>query len=212
MTALIGKTFDTGILLVADTRITNRGLATFKDDEKKIIVLNKRLVFAYAGVKNIIDRGLEELRKSATTGSTEEIMGEAKRLFSAALASFKKSYPGQSYATVIVFAGFKENDQTFACYFSSDDNFTKHSPLQVFFKTFPNKEMPLLRDFLTYQIDYSKQDIDYFVQKFTLAIRRLKNRYVSKNAYAVYLSQAEILEIKISGQGKYIIHRLAIND
>ena len=74
---------------MADKRITYRGTLELHDDEKKIIMLNEKVVFAYAGVKNIIDVGLAKLKEfSLATNSLKEIISESQKLFSAALDQF----------------------------------------------------------------------------------------------------------------------------
>src|SRR5688572_3821252 len=101
MTALIGKKFEDSVLIMADKRITYRGTKKFSDDEKKIIVLNHNVIFAYAGVKNVIDLPLEELKAfTKKTNSLEKIEAHAKKLFFASLNVFKKVNPEQDYATV----------------------------------------------------------------------------------------------------------------
>ena len=80
MTAIIGKKFKDGILIMADKRITYRGTQEVYDNEKKIFVLNNRLLFAYAGVKNIIDIGLDELiNYSNSTDSLEDIIHHSQK-------------------------------------------------------------------------------------------------------------------------------------
>lgn len=81
--------FENSILIMADKRITYRGTLELHDDEKKIIMLNEKVVFAYAGVKNIIDVGLAKLKEfSLATNSLKEIISESQKLFSAALDQF----------------------------------------------------------------------------------------------------------------------------
>lgn len=205
MTAIIGKKFKDGILIMADKRITYRGTQEVYDNEKKIFVLNNRLLFAYAGVKNIIDTGLDELKNySNSTKSLEDIINHSQKIFSSSLNFFKKSYPKQGYATVYVLAGFNDHSETFVFYFSSDDNFQKKYPLEFFYKTFPNTETLTLRDYLTTEVDRSNNDVNYCIQKFSFAIRKINNDMVGNTAYSIFLSRKGVWEIDIDENGEYI--------
>lgn len=203
MTALIGKMFEDSVLIMADKRITYRGTEKFSDDEKKIIVLNHKVIFAYAGVKNVIDLPLEKLKTFARkTNSLEKIEDYAKNLFSASLNVFKKLNPEQDYATVYILAGFAGDGLPRVTYFSSDDDFQKGNLLEFFYKTFPNAEKNFLRNFLINEVDNSKKSIKYYIRKFSLAIRQINNVKVGKNAYAIFLSKKGLLEIDINKHGK----------
>lgn len=204
MTALIGKTFEDGVLIMADKRITYRGTANFRDDEKKIIALNQNVIFAFAGVKNVIEMPLEELKTfSLKTYSLEEIEVHAQKLFSTSLELFKNLYPEQEYVTVYVLAGFTADGMPRVTYFSSDDNFQKSNLLDFFYKTFPNTEMMYLRRFLLNEVDVSRRNINYFIRKFSSAIRQINNEKVSKNAYSIFLSKKGLFEIDIDKNGKF---------
>lgn len=206
MTAIIGRKFNDGILIMADKRITYRGTQEVYDNEKKIFVLNNRLLFAYAGVKNIIDMGLDQLISySTSTDSLEDIINYSQKIFKSSLYFFEKSHPKQRYDTVYVLAGFNENSETFVFYFSSDDDFQKKYPLEFFFKSFPNTEALNLRSYLTNQVDCSNNDINYYIQKFSSAIRKISNDndMVGNTAYSIFLSKKEIWEIDISENGGY---------
>ncbi|WP_026575028.1 hypothetical protein [Bacillus sp. UNC438CL73TsuS30] len=206
MTALIGKKFEDSVLIMADKRITFRGTDKFSDDEKKIIVLNHNVIFAFAGVKNVIDWPLEELKTFASkTNSLEEIEAQAQKLFCASLDLFKKLNPEQDYATVYILAGFIADDLPRVTYFSSDDDFQKGNLLDFFYKAFPNTEMTFLREFLINEVEVSKKNIKYYIRKFSSAIRQINNSKVSKNTYSIFLSKKGLLEIEINEQGKYTI-------
>ncbi len=212
MTALIGKKFEDGVLIMADKRITYRGTANFNDDEKKIIVLNQNVIFAFAGVKNVIDIPLEELKTFALgTNSLEEISAEAQKLYSASLKSFKKLYPEQDYSTVYLLAGFDTDGMPRVTYFSSDDYFQKRNPLDFFYKTFPNSEMMNLRSFLLSKVDISRININYYIRKFSLAIRKINNAKVSQNAYSIFLSKKGLFEIDIDKNGKFKMIKLNLD-
>jgi hypothetical protein len=212
MTALIGKKFDNGVLIMADKRITYRGTDKFSDDVKKIIALNKNVIFAFAGVKNIIDLCIEELKTfSLRTSSLEEIAVHSQKIFSTALMIFKKSHPKQDYATVYILSGFNGNGEPFVSYFSSDDDFQKSYPLDYFFKTFPNTEMVYLRNFLKNEVDNSRKDINYYLHKFSSAIRQINNKKVSKNTYSLVLSQKGLFEVDINEEGVFTISAIEIN-
>jgi hypothetical protein len=206
MTALIGKKFEDSVLIMADKRITYRGSDRFSDDEKKIIVLNHNVIFAFAGVKNVIELPLEELKTFASkTNSLEEIEAHAKKLFSASLRLFKKLYPEQDYATVFILAGFAEDGFPLVRYFSSDEDFQKGNLLEFFYKAFPNTEMKFLRRFLINEVDVNMKNIKYYIRKFSSAIRQINNAKVSKNSYSIFLSKKGLLEIEINDQGKFTI-------
>ncbi|WP_179595841.1 hypothetical protein [Neobacillus driksii] len=210
MTALIGKKFEDSVLIMADTRITYRGNEKFSDDEKKIIVLNDKVIFAYAGVKNVIDLPLEELKTFARkTNSLEKIEAHAKKIFFASLNVFKKVNPEHDYATVYILAGFAGDGFPRVTYFSSDDDFEKGNLLDFFYKTFPNSEMEFLKNFLINEVDITKKSIKYYIRKFSSAIRRINNVKVGKKAYAIFLSKKGLLEIEINEQGKF--HIVPIN-
>ncbi|WP_186328628.1 hypothetical protein [Bacillus sp. X1(2014)] len=204
MTALIGKKFEDSVLIMADKRISYRGTEKFSDDEKKIMVLNPKVIFAFAGVKNVIDLPLEELKTLARkTNSLEEIEDHAKKLFLASLNVFKKLNPEQDYATVYILAGFAANGIPRVTYFSSDDDFQTGNLLEFFYKTFPNTEMEFLRNYLIKEVDSSKKNIKYYIRKFSTAIRRINNVKVGKSAYAIFLSKNGLLEMEINEQGKF---------
>jgi 20S proteasome alpha/beta subunit len=212
MTALIGKKFEDSVLIVADKRITYRGTEKFSDDEKKIIVLNHKVIFAFAGVKNVIDLPLEELKIFASKkNSLEEIEAHAKKLFVASLNVFKKFNPEQDYATVYILAGFAADGFPRITYFSSDDDFQKGNLLEYFYKTFPNTEMEFLRNYLIKEVDITKKSIKYYIRKFSSAIRRINNVKVGKNAYAIFLSKKGLLEIEINEQEKITIVPINLN-
>ncbi|MGM0875868.1 MAG: hypothetical protein ACQEWV_14010 [Bacillota bacterium] len=212
MTALIGKKFDNGVLIMADKRITYRGTEKFSDDVKKIIALNKNVILAFAGVKNIIDLCIEELKTfSLTSSSLEEIAAHSQKLFTTALMTFKKSHPKQDYATVYILAGFNENGEPFVSYFSSDNDFQKSYPLEYFYKTFPNTEMVYLRHFLKKEVDNSRTDINYYIHKFSSAIRQINNKKVSKNTFSLFLSQKGVFEVEINEEGVFTISEIEMN-
>lgn len=212
MTALIGKKFGDSVLIMADKRITYRGTVKFSDNEKKIIVLNPKVIFAFAGVKNVIDLPLEELKTFARkTNSLEEIEAHAKKLFVASLNVFKKLNPEQDYATVYILAGFAADGFPCVTYFSSDDDFQNGNLLEFFYKTFPNTEMEFLRNYLIKEVNITKKSIKYYIRKFSSAIRRINNVKVSKNAYAIFLSKKGLLEIEINEQGKINIVPINLN-
>lgn len=203
MTAIIGKKFEDGVLIIADKRITVRGTSEFTDDVKKIIVLSPKLIFAYAGVKNIVDRCTGNLQSFTQdpANSLEEIIKQSQNLFSSALDHFKHNHPQQNYDTVYILAGFNDDDETFIFYFSSDDYFQQRKPLELFYKTFPNKEMLDLRTFLINEVDPSQKEIPYYIQKFSAAIRRINHPMVGKTTYSVYLSRDNICEMDIDEDG-----------
>jgi hypothetical protein len=202
MTAIIGKKCKDGILIMADKRITYRETQEVYDNEKKIFVLNKRLLLAYAGVKNIIDIGLDELQHYAhSTNSLEDIINHSQKIFRSALNLFKQTHPTQGYATVYVLAGFNDHNETFVFYFSSDDDFQKRYPLEFFYKTFPNTETSNLRAYLTNEVDCSQHDVNYFLQKFSSAIRRINHEMVGNTTYSIFLSREEVWEIDINENG-----------
>ncbi|MEH7117367.1 hypothetical protein V7128_08085 [Neobacillus vireti] len=206
MTALIGKKFEDSVLIMADKRITYRGTDKFSDDAKKIIVLNHNVIFAFAGVKNVIDLPLEELKAFASkTNSLDEIEAHAKKIFFASLKLFKELNPNQDCATVYILAGFTEDGIPRVTYFSSDDDFQKGNLLEFFYKAFPNSEMKFLRKFLINEVDVNKKNINYYIRNFSLAIRQINNEKVSKNAYSIFLSKNGLLEIQINEQGKFTI-------
>jgi Proteasome subunit len=209
MTALIGKRFKNCILVMADKRITYRGTLQYHDEEKKIIMLNKNIMITYAGVKNIIDAGIKNLQKySQINHSVEEIISQSQKIFCTSLNEFKKSYPGQEYSTVYILSGFKNNDETFVYYFSSDDLFQKRNRLDFFYKTFPDSEMLSLETYLKTQVDLSRNDIDYFIDKFSLAIKGIKNDKISSSVYSIYLTKDEIIEIDINDHNVYTMKKL----
>jgi len=206
MTALIGKKFEDSVLIMADKRITYRGTDKFSDDEKKIIVLNQKVIFAFAGVKNVIDLPLEELKSFARkTNSLEKIEDHAKKIFFASLNLFRKLNPDQDYATVYILAGFTEDGFPRVTYFSSDDDFQNGNLLEFFYNAFPNTEMTFLRRFLINEVDVNMKKIKYYIRKFSSAIRQINNAKVSKNAYSIFLSKKGLLEIEINEQGKFTI-------
>lgn len=206
MTALIGKKFKDSVLIMADKRITYRGTTRFSDNEKKIIALNHNVIFAYAGVKNIIDLPLEELKTFASkTNSLEEIEAHAQGIFSTSLHLFKKLNPEQDYATVYILAGFSSDGSPSVTYFSSDYDFRKGYLLEFFYKTFPTSEMQDLRKFLINEVNVNKSSLKYYIRKFSTAIRQINNAKVSKNAYSIFLSKKGLLEIDINEQGKFNI-------
>ena len=212
MTALIGKKFKDSVLIMADKRITYRGTTRFKDDENKISVLNHNVIFAYAGVKNIIDLPLGELKMFASkTNSLEEIKAHAQGLFSASLHLFKNLNPDQDYATVYILAGFSEDGLPCVTYFSSDDDFRKGNLLEFFYKAFPTSEMENLRKFLINEVDVNKKSLKYYIRKFSTAIRQINNAKVSKNAYSIFLSKKGLLEIDINEQGEFNIVPMDLN-
>ncbi|OCA91801.1 hypothetical protein A8F95_19750 [Bacillus wudalianchiensis] len=209
MTAIVGKVLESGILIMADKRVTYRGINKFTDDEKKIIMLNKNLLFAYAGVKNIMDKCIVDLKKLASTEkSVEEIIEKARNLFSIALDEIKREHVGQSFDTIFLFGGFKNKYDPFACYFSSNDHFQKSHSLSFFYKTFPHKEMPQLRNFLIREIDYSVQDVNYFIPKFFSAITSINDDKVGSTAYAVFLSRKGAFEVDIDIKGEYKVQHI----
>ncbi|MGM7723178.1 hypothetical protein [Metabacillus sp. Hm71] len=213
MTALIGKKFENGVLIMADRRITYRGTNVFKDHEKKIMALNHNAIFAFAGVKNIIIEPIEEIKAfSLQTNSLEEIEAYSQKLFRASLEFFKHSYPGHDYATVYLLAGFAADGTSRVTYFSSDDHFQKGHPLEFFYKTFPNTEMVYLQRYLVNEIDVSKKNIDYYIRKFSSAIRQINNQKVSKNAYSIYLSKEGLFETEIDENGRFKIIQLEMKE
>jgi Proteasome subunit len=206
MTALIGKKFEDSVLIMADKRITYRGTEKFRDDEKKIIVLNHQVIFAFAGVKNVIDLPLEELKTFARkTNSLEKIEAHAKKIFFASLNLFKKLNPEQDSATVYILAGFASDGFPRVTYFSSDNDFQKGNLLEFFYKTFPNSEMESLRNFLINGVDSSNKSLEYYIRKFSLAIRQINHIKVGKTAYAIFLSKKGLLEMEINEKGKFQI-------
>jgi hypothetical protein len=208
LTALIGKKFENSILIMADKRITYRGTLQFHDNEKKIIVLNEKIIFAYAGIKNIIDIGIDSLKKySQSIHSVEKIIHQSQRIYSQSLSEFKKSYPGQNDATVFILSGFKDSGETFSYYFSSADHFKKRYPLDFFYKTFPDTEMLNLGNYLKYQVDLSRNDVDYFIEKFSSAIKEINNNKISRSVYSIYLTKDKIAEIDINEKGEYKIQK-----
>ena len=207
MTALVGKRFDNGILILAlDKRITARGTQEFTDDVKKIMVLNSKLILAYAGVKNIVDICVDKIQEYAKgSHPLEEIITNSQKLFCSALNHFKQCHPEQRYDTVYILAGFNDCHETFIFYFSSDDHFQSRKPLEIFYKAFPTKEMVNLRTFLINKVDYSQNEIPYYIQKFSAAIRMINHPMVGKNTYAVYLSRNDFFEVEINEYGLYIL-------
>lgn len=202
MTALIGKKFDDGILILADKRITIRGTNMFTDDAKKIIVLNSKLILAYAGVKNIVDMCIDKLQELALKHSDpEKIIKQAQKLFCLALNHFIQQHPHQKYDTVYILAGFNEDDETFIYYFSSDDYFQSRKPLETFYKSFPSNEMTKLRTFLLNEVDHTMNEIPYYIQKFSAAVRLINHPMVGKNTYSIYLSKNKYLEFDIDKYG-----------
>ncbi|KKI91481.1 hypothetical protein WQ54_14515 [Bacillus sp. SA1-12] len=213
MTALIGKKFQNGVLIMADKRITYRGTDVFIDHEKKIIALNHNAILAFAGVKNIIDERIEELKAfSLKTNSIEEIEAYSQKLYSASLELFKNAYPGHDYATVYLLAGFAADGMPRVTYFSSDDHFQKGKPLDFFYKAFPNTEMVYLQRFLVNEIDVSKNNIDYYIRKFSSAIRQINNEKVSKNAYSIFLSNKGLFESDIDENGRFEMIQLEMEE
>ncbi|WP_336866715.1 hypothetical protein [Peribacillus frigoritolerans] len=202
MTALIGKKFDNGVFIMADRRITYRGTEKYSDDEKKVIALNQKVIFAFAGVKNIIDMCMEELKIfSLGTNSIEEIEAQSQKLFRNSLVKFQKLYPEQDYATVYLLAGFTSDDIPRVTYFSSDDAFQKSNPLDFFYKTFPNTEMMYLRNYLINEVDATRTEMNYFIIKFSSAIRQINNEKVSKTAYSLFLTKDGLFEIDVDEDG-----------
>lgn len=202
MTALIGKKFENGVFIMADKRITYRGTENFSDDEKKVIALNQNVIFAFAGVKNIIDICIEELKMySLGTNSIEEIEAQSQKLFRNSLEMFQKLYPEQDYATVYLLAGFTADGIPRVTYFSSDDAFQKSHPLDFFYKTFPNTEMIYLRNYLINEVDATRTDLNYFIIQFSSAIREINNEKVSKTAYSIFLTKNGLFEIDIDEDG-----------
>ncbi|MGE7588616.1 hypothetical protein [Peribacillus sp. NPDC101480] len=202
MTALIGKKFENGVFIMADKRITYRGTENFSDDEKKVIALNQNVIFAFAGVKNIIDICIEELKMfSLGTNSIEEIEAHSQKLFRNSLEMFQKLYPEQDYATVYLLAGFTADGIPRVTYFSSDDAFQKSHPLDFFYKTFPNTEMMYLRNYLINEVDATRTDLYYFIIQFSSAIRQINNEKVSKTAYSIFLTKNGLFEIDIDEDG-----------
>ena len=202
MTALIGKKFDNGVFIMADKRITYRGTEKYSDDEKKVIALNQKVIFAFAGVKNIIDMCMEELKIfSLGTNSIEEIEAQSQKLFRNSLVKFQKLYPEQDCATVYLLAGFTFDDIPRVTYYSSDDAFQKSNPLDFFYKTFPNTEMMYLRNYLINEVDATRTDMNYFIIKFSSAIRQINNEKVSKAAYSLFLTKDGLFEIDVDEDG-----------
>ncbi|PEZ76293.1 hypothetical protein CN380_21065 [Bacillus sp. AFS017274] len=202
MTALIGKKFKNGVFIMADKRITYRGTENFSDDEKKVIALNQNVIFAFAGVKNIIDTCIEELKMfSLGTSSIEEIEAQSQKFFRNSLEIFKKLYPEQEYATIYILAGFTADGIPRVTYFSSDDDFQKGNPLDFFYKTFPNTEMMYLRNYLINEVDDTRTDMNYFIIKFSSAIRQINNEKVSKDTYSLFLTQNGLFEIDVDEDG-----------
>jgi hypothetical protein len=202
MTALIGKKFENGVFIMADKRITCRGTENFSDDEKKVIALNQNVIFAFAGVKNIIDICIGELKMfSLGTNSIEEIEAQSQKLFRNSLEMFQKLYPEQDYATVYLLAGFTADGIPRVTYFSSDDAFQKSHPLDFFYKTFPNTEMMYLRNYLINEVDATRTDLNYFIIQFSSAIRQINNEKVSKTAYSIFLTKNGLFEIDIDEDG-----------
>ena len=212
MTALIGKKFEDSVLIMADKRVTYRGTEKFRDDEKKIIVLNHQVIFAFAGVKNVIDLPLEELKSFARkTNSLEKIEDHAKKIFFASLNLFKNLNPEQDYATVYILAGIAADGFPRVTYFSSDDGFQKGNLLEFFYKTFPNSEMESLRNFLINGVDGSNKSIKYYIQKFSSGIRRINHVKVGKTAYAIFLSKKGLLEIEVNEKGTFNMVPIFLN-
>jgi hypothetical protein len=202
MTALIGKKFDNGVFIMADKRITYRGTEKYSDDEKKVIALNQKVIFAFAGVKNIIDMCMEELKIfSLGTNTIEEIEVHSQKLFRNSLVKFQKLYPEHDCATVYLLAGFTSGDIPRVTYFSSDDAFQKSNPLDFFYKTFPNTEMMYLRNYLINEVDATRTDMNYFIIKFSSAIRQINNEKVSKTAYSLFLTKDGLFEIDVNEDG-----------
>ncbi|KAA9032403.1 Ntn hydrolase family protein [Niallia endozanthoxylica] len=208
MTAIIGKKFEDGVLILADKRVTIRGTQGYADDVKKIIVLSPKLILAYAGVKNIVDRCVGNLQTFAqdSANSLAEIIKQGQKLFCSALDYFKHHYPQQRYDTVYILAGFNDTDEPFIIYFSSDDNFQKQKPLELFYKTFPNKEMLNLRTFLINEVDQSRKEIPYYIQKFSAAVRMIDHPMVGKKTYSVYLSRNDYCEMEMDEYGFCTLH------
>ncbi|WP_394234761.1 hypothetical protein [Niallia oryzisoli] len=203
MTAIIGKKFEDGVLILADKRITIRGTQEFTDDVKKIMILSPKLIFAYAGVKNIVDMCVGNLQRYAQdpANSLEGIIKHTQKLFCSALDHFKKHHPRQRYDTVYILAGYTDDDETFIFYFSSDDLFQHRKPLEFFYKAYPSSEMLKLRTCLINEVDQSQKDISYYIQKFSAAIRSINHPMVGKSTYSIYLSKNEYCEMEIDENG-----------
>ncbi|KAF0824657.1 hypothetical protein V7200_17015 [Cytobacillus firmus] len=207
MTALIGKKFEDSVLIMADKRVSYRGTSTFRDDEKKIMVLNPNVIFAFAGVKNIIDMAIQDLSTfSGKTMSLAAIEEYSQEVFGRSLKKFKAAHPAEDYATVYLLAGFERDGMPRVMYFSSDDEFQKGHPLDFFYKTFPNTEMKYLRNYLENHVDTSKKNLKYYLKRFSSAIRQINSEKVSRNAYAIFLSKNGLFEIEIDQHGKFKIH------
>lgn len=129
----------------------------------------------------------------------------------ASLNVFKTLHPEQDYATVYILAGFAPNGIPRVTYFSSDDDFQTGNLLEFFYKTFPNTEMEILRNYLIKEVDSNKKNIKYYIRKFSSAIRRINNLKVGKNAYAIYLSKNGLLEIEINEHGKFNMVPISIH-
>ncbi|MEH7502922.1 hypothetical protein V7152_13085 [Neobacillus drentensis] len=206
MTVLIGKKFKNGVLITGDKRITYEATDSFNDDTKKVIKLNEKIILAYAGKKNIVDAVIDALKEFATKNdSLEVVSSKSKELFSIALKLFKETYPNMAYSTVYILAGLNDenNEEPIVNYFSSDDFFQTSIPLGLlFYKTYPEEEMEKLESILGDQVDFSQNNIEYYVEQFSSIIRNMKSAKIGNTTYSIFLSKEGLYEFESDENGE----------
>ncbi|MED3823720.1 hypothetical protein P4561_08295 [Priestia flexa] len=94
-------------------------------------------------------------------------------------------------------------------YFSSDDCFQTSYPLGlVFYKTYPEEEMECLESILGNLVDFSENNIEYFVKKFSSIIRNMESYKIGNTTYSIYLSKDGIYEIESDEDGEIQIAQI----
>ena len=68
--------------------------------------------------------------------------------------------------------------------------------------------MVYLGNHLKNQVDCSKKDVNYFIRKFSSAIRRMNNDKVGSTTYSIFLSKEGIFEIDSNEQGEFKVQEI----
>jgi hypothetical protein len=208
MTVIIGRKFSNCVLLTGDTRVTYLNSSTeevkyYDDNVKKVIRLNNKMVIAFAGKMDIIKNGIDIIKKmDISTNSVESVIQKSQEVFGASLQLFRNTYPTVRYDTVYFLAGINDEEQPFMYGFSSDDFFNKRYLVDTPYKAFPEEENIRLANALTEKVDFTKNNMEYFVKKFSEIIRDMHSDMIGKSTFSIFVTKESMFEFEVDKDGK----------
>lgn len=205
MTALIGLKFVDAVLLTADKRVSYRD-GFYRDDFKKVLVLNSKTIMGCVGTLNIYNEVIPLLIDFVNVvRSPNEIIAKAKYLFRLSSDNFKIKFPYERYAITCFIAGLDKDDKSFMVGITSDDNFEVEVPVELPFKAEPEEESRKLKEYLQNQINFTSDSLEYLVCEFSHAIRNVKNDNVGNSTFSIFLSKRHgLLGVEVDEKGNIL--------